>query len=276
MPKPGFESLSNECVANEALDLQAQGEDLEAILRALPLGGVRRVLDIGCGTGAMTRAIARAVGPGAVVHGIDISRTHVEQARHLARAEGLDNVRFVEGDFLAGHCGLPAEHDLAVEKYLLMYLVPQRRHDTFLARIREHLRPGGKVVLIEPDVNFGAERYPSPPEPLASVLPRIVEHYRRRGLIEWRCGLQLFHLLHEARFSAVAVHLADGRVIAGGRPHALVEHASRDVEELLGPCLEEMGIGEQVALVASQWRDYLRGPTSFLYTPIFLGEGTAG
>jgi hypothetical protein len=163
---------------------------------------------------------------------------------------------------------------LVIEKYLLMHLVPRRREGALLARMRDSLRRGGRVALIEPDVNFGAERYPLPPEPLASVLPRIVDYYRRHDLIEWRCGLQLFHHLRQAGFSAVKVSLVDGRILSGGSPRPLVEHGCRDVEELIEPCLAEMGMIEKTAMVAKQWRDYLRDPASFLYTPIFLGEGT--
>lgn len=53
-----------------------------------------RVLDVGCGTGAITRELARWPGV-AEVTGIDLSPTF------LARARALDppaNVRFVEGD----------------------------------------------------------------------------------------------------------------------------------------------------------------------------------
>lgn len=276
MPRPGFEALASEQVPNEALEEQAEGENLEAVFSATFLGGVRRVLDVGCGTGFLARRLARALGSAGLVYGVDISRSHVEHARLLADREAVSNVRFIEGDFLAGDCGLPADFDLVIEKYLLMHQVSQGRVNGFLARMRDRVRPGGRVALIEPDVNFGAERYPPPPEPLASVLPRIVDYYRRHELIEWRCGLHLFHHLHAAGFSGVKVSLVDGRIISGGAPRALVEHGCRSVEELVEPCLTEMGMAGKTALVARQWREYLREPTSFLYTPIFLGEGTAG
>jgi len=284
--KPGYDTLANEGVSNDTLEEQAEGENLDAIVAALPLNGVRTVLDIGCGTGALTRRIARVLESAGsrsqgdevetLVYGVDISRDHVEGARRLADVQGLRNVRFLEGDFLHGDIDdhLPADVDLIVEKYLLMHVVLQEKHHALLAGMQRRLRPGGRVALIEPDVNFGGDRYPPPPEPLASVLPRIVEYYRRQRLIEWRCGPQLFHHLREAGYADVRVTLVDGRIIAGGTPAALVEHASRDVEALIEPCLVEMGIGDRLVLVAEQWRAYLRQPASLLYTPIFLGVGT--
>lgn len=276
MASQGYETLSNQGVANETLDDQAQGENLDALVAALPLAGCRKVLDVGCGTGALTRRIARALGPAGLVYGVDVSPRHVEHARRTAREEGASNLRFVAADFLSPDCGLPRDFDLVVEKYLLMYEAPQGREKAFLARMRDSARPGGRIALIEADVNFGGERHPPPPEPLASVLPRIVEYYRRQGLIEWRCGLQLFHHLRQAGLRDVHVTLAEGRIIAGGSPRALVRHAGRDVEELIRPCLEELGIAEKVSLAAAQWREYLSDPASFLYTPIFVGVATAG
>jgi SAM-dependent methyltransferase len=274
MPSPGYETLSNQGVSNQTLEDQAQGENLDAIVAALPLAGSRKVLDVGCGTGALTRRIALSLGTAGLVYGVDVSPHHIEHARRMARNEGLSNLRFVEADFLSEDCGLPRDFDLVVEKYLLMYEVPQGRDKVFLARMRDCTRPGGKVALIEADVNFGGERHPPPPEPLASVLPRIVEYYRRKGLIEWRCGLQLFHHLRQAGLRDVKVTLAEGRIIAGGSPPALVQHASRDVDELIRPCLEEMGLVGESSHVATQWREYLSDPASFLYTPIFVGEAT--
>lgn len=56
-----------------------------------------RVLDIGCGTGVTTVAIARRLGPGARCTGIDVSEPMVEAARRRAERSGLD-VRFELAD----------------------------------------------------------------------------------------------------------------------------------------------------------------------------------
>lgn len=271
----GYDTLSNQEVSNETLDDQARGENLAALVSALPLDGVRKMLDVGCGTGALTLALARALGPEAEVVGVDVTADHIAHARKAAATAGVDTVRFLQADILAEDSGLPGDFDLAVEKYLLMYQVPLLREGLFLKRMRDLVKPGGRVALFEADIDFGGERYPPPPEPLASLLPRVVEVYRRTGRIEWRCGIQLFHHMRAAGFHPIEVTLVDGRIVAGGRPRALVEHGCREVEELLAPCVEEMGLSDAEAKrAARQWRDYLRDPGTFLYTPIFLGLGT--
>lgn len=57
-----------------------------------------RLLDIGCGSGGSTLELARLVGPGGQLLGIDISAPMLGLARRRATEAGLDNVRFVEAD----------------------------------------------------------------------------------------------------------------------------------------------------------------------------------
>ena len=56
-----------------------------------------RVLDVGCGTGAMT-VLAAAAASRAVVTGVDISPTMLEGANTRAASAGVTNVRFLLGD----------------------------------------------------------------------------------------------------------------------------------------------------------------------------------
>jgi len=67
-----------------------------AVLDAAPTDGAR-VLDVGCGTGVTTVALARRLGPGAACTGIDISEAMLDAARARAEREGVD-ARFVVAD----------------------------------------------------------------------------------------------------------------------------------------------------------------------------------
>lgn len=59
---------------------------LQAIVDALPVEPGMRVLEIGCGTGAATREVARRIGHG-YVFGIDRSATAIDVAVALSRDE---------------------------------------------------------------------------------------------------------------------------------------------------------------------------------------------
>ena len=82
----------------EVLELRAaepaQQAMLEDYLADLPLPDGARVLEVGCGTGAVARTRRRAPGVGEVV-GLDPSPVFVEHARRLA--EGVANLSYVVG-----------------------------------------------------------------------------------------------------------------------------------------------------------------------------------
>jgi len=100
-------------------------------------------LDIGCGTGKAARDVARIVTDGSVV-GIDLSAQMLELAEHLAEAEGLANVTFVQGDVQV-HPFDSASFDVALSSFGAMFF--DDAHAAF-ANIGQALRPGGQLALL--------------------------------------------------------------------------------------------------------------------------------
>ena len=96
-----------------------------------------RVLDIGCGYGAVARSIARHI-PESDVTGVDIEPANVTQA---IAADNPSNLTFVEGD--ATEAFPEGAWDVVVLSNVLEHIDDRVG---FLARIRERLSPG--VVLI--------------------------------------------------------------------------------------------------------------------------------
>lgn len=83
--------------------VQVLSARLMAIADALPLRPGMRVLEIGCGTGALAREMARRIGDGHVL-GIDRSGKAIAMARHLCAAEieaGLLSLRQAEAESFA-------------------------------------------------------------------------------------------------------------------------------------------------------------------------------
>lgn len=106
---------------------------LVAAIAATP---ARAVLDIGCGTGAVTRAIARQLGDGGRCTGIDISAPMIALARQLSDGAATD---FICAD--AQQYGFPPQHyDAAVSRFGIMFFdQPQ----SAFANLRAALREGG-------------------------------------------------------------------------------------------------------------------------------------
>ena len=67
------------------------------LLTAIVLEAGERVLDVGCGNGAISLEAARAVGPGGRVTGLDLSAPMLDVARGRAEEQGID-IDFVQGD----------------------------------------------------------------------------------------------------------------------------------------------------------------------------------
>ena len=117
-------------------------ESAQNMVSLLDLRGDERVLDVTCGTGHASLAVARAL-PRGQVTGVDFSVGMLDQARKKAAAEGNGNVAFLERDMTA--LGFPVDtFDAAVCAFGIFFVDDI---DTQLAHIASIVRPGGKVIV---------------------------------------------------------------------------------------------------------------------------------
>lgn len=122
-----------------------------AEIEALDLGGVRNLLDVGAGLGQLTRALARALGPGARVVGVERDPRQLEEAHRQAEAAGetgLADLRRGEATALPLGPEERGTFDLAHARFLLEH-VPDPA--AVLREMLAAVRPGGRVVLMDDD-----------------------------------------------------------------------------------------------------------------------------
>lgn len=103
-----------------------------------------RILDVGCGTGQTTLALAARVGAQGSVLGVDISAPMLSIARRRAEAARLSQARFVEADaqtfrFEAG------DFDGVFSRFGVMFFADPR---AAFANIRRALKPGGRLAFV--------------------------------------------------------------------------------------------------------------------------------
>ncbi|RLF14491.1 MAG: hypothetical protein DRJ66_05960 [Thermoprotei archaeon] len=106
----------------------------------------QRVLDIGCGTGALALRAARK---GAKVKGIDVNVQMLKIARRKALEEMLtENVEFQEMSIIELEKEVPESYDVVISGFLLSELTEEERTYT-LRRIWNILRPGGLLLIVD-------------------------------------------------------------------------------------------------------------------------------
>jgi len=143
------------------LELRAKSPDeIEARQAYLDLLGVtagERVLDVGCGSGVVTRDIARRVGPSGLAVGIDPSPQFLAVARELAEGAGLGGgVEFREGNALS----LPfpdGAFDVVVAVTVLSHTPGGESAIAEMARV---VRPGGRVGVFDLDTDMTSITHP--------------------------------------------------------------------------------------------------------------------
>jgi SAM-dependent methyltransferase len=118
----------------------------EALIDAAHLSPGERVLDVGCGAGAIALEAARRVRPGGSVLAVDISPELVAVARDRAASAGAEEVEVVEAD-AAAYPYDEAAFDVLVSRNGLMFFVDP---DAALANLARALRPGGRIVFTAP------------------------------------------------------------------------------------------------------------------------------
>lgn len=157
--KKGHRESINKKFEDPTLDVSAfvkrfESESREVYAKRaeiLAVCGVRpgmSVADVGAGTGAFTFLFAEQVGPGGMVYAVDIAPAFLTHLRAQAAKRGLTKVvKPVKGSQTSSN--LPAG---SVD---LVFICDAYHHFEkpagMLASIREALRPGGRVVLIDFD-----------------------------------------------------------------------------------------------------------------------------
>jgi ubiquinone/menaquinone biosynthesis C-methylase UbiE len=102
-----------------------------------------RVLDVGCGFGDSTLAIARRVGPSGEAVGVDCAENFVRSAEADARESGIGNARFFVADAQWGDLGGPYDHAFA--RFGTMFF---ELPGAAMRNVRSALKPGGRFMQI--------------------------------------------------------------------------------------------------------------------------------
>jgi SAM-dependent methyltransferase len=199
-------------VASPGFRERRNQESLTLLLDRLRLAGGESVLEIGCGTGAVTLPLAKAVGENGRVVAVDISEPMLGAARQRVSESGMHNVALVLGD--AQVLALEqATFDIATSRMGVMFFA-----DPVAAfrNIGGALRSGGRLVfacwapiaenrhwLISYDI---ALRHLGPPAPSLDNEP---------GPLAFRDPDYIRRVLTAAGFADITIERAHPTIICG-------------------------------------------------------------
>jgi trans-aconitate 2-methyltransferase len=113
--------------------MEAMGRE---VLERLPLDGDETVIDAGCGSGRVTEALLERVPRGRVI-GVDASASMIDAARERLG----DRVELYVGDLATFDLGIEADAILSTATFHWI-----ADHDALFARLRAHLKPGGRLT----------------------------------------------------------------------------------------------------------------------------------
>lgn len=165
-----------------------------------------RILDVGCGTGAITAGLARTAGSGGVAVGIDSSAHLIEKGKN--DHADITNLQLVHTDLFQY---APAEKfDLIVSARVLQWLSNPAEA---LAQCRLWLKPGGRLSVLDYD-HTALTWQPAPPNSMLQCYNAFLQWRADAGMNN-AIALHLPDMFRNAGFSDVVSLPADERYRRG-------------------------------------------------------------
>jgi len=194
-----------------------------ALAAAAPQPG-ERVIDVGCGCGDTSIELARRVGAGGSVLGVDVSRPMLDVARELCALASLPQLQFEECD--ASAAKLPAATDLLYSRFGVMFFGDPVGA---FAHMRGAMRRGGRCAFVcwrAPRDNPWTMVPVSAARAALGITPPAADP-NAPGPFAFADDARVRTLLKDAGFDAVEMKRHDSTVVLGESPRDAADALTR-------------------------------------------------
>jgi SAM-dependent methyltransferase len=235
-----------------------------------------RVLDVGCGTGITTAALAEVVGPNGHATGLDFSKDRLQQAREKY---GSDRIDFISHNIREPyHSKLP--FDFVWVRFFLEYFLAEQLE--IAANCVASLKVGGIACLADSDNNSITHYGPAYNNRVHVTIQDIMERLRNDHNFDAFAGRRLYGHLLNLGFNQLNCMVEPHHLIYGELEEKDAYNWVRKLEltAIQSGCLFEAYAGEEFAHFPNRFeafRDeflaHINHPGRFCFTPIVICRG---
>ena len=169
----GLDFADPEQVATYDGRQRGSATDDRALLKSLAVTRATAMADIGCGTGIL---VCEAADQARSVRAIDISPAMLAATKARATNLGLSNITYEQAGFLT--FAASGDLDLIISKNALHHL-PDMWKAVALTRLRDALRPGGRICIRDVAFNCAPDALPRAVESWAAHMARETGYTRQ-------------------------------------------------------------------------------------------------
>lgn len=243
--------------------------DKEAVKRQAAWAGIgpgMRVLDVGCGIGLTTEALAELVGSDGHVTGLDFSIDRLSTARSNYTSDNIDFVRHdINQPFIA-----ETPYDAVWSRFFIEYF----RKDQFqiVSNILAPLKPGGIACLADLD-NNGLGHY-GYSERLQQTLTEVMTLLEKDFDFDPYAGRRLYGYLYDLGFTEIYCSVEMHHLIYGSADEKDIYNWLRKVEVAAQKSgCSFSAYGGNFKLFRDEAEEFIRSSKRFTYTPLIIARG---
>lgn len=141
-----FQSFGQNIYTTDKWQARDRWQKVPEIMEAMGIKSGDVVADIGSHQGYMTVKFSNQVGSRGKVYAVDVNQSHLRKLDNLLKDQGISNVETILGDY-----DDPKLFPKSIDHAFIMDAYHEMDdHMDILQHVKKALKPGGKLIILEP------------------------------------------------------------------------------------------------------------------------------